>query len=82
MNVNRLITESGRSKVGFLYDQAVKNNSVFVGVTETWLHAGIVDAEVTHSFPGYSLFRADKGRDKGSKGVIRVTREGVKADKR
>ena len=64
-NINRLITPSGHNKVGFLYDQAVNHNALFVGVTETWLHSGVLDAEVSHGFPGYSLYRTDRtGPDK------------------
>ena len=56
ININRLITQSGQSKVGYLHDQAVRNEAVFLGVTETWLHGGILDAEVSHDFPGTVLF--------------------------
>ena len=35
-------------------------------MTETWLNQGVFDAEVTHDFPGYSLFRCDRvGRQGG-----------------
>ena len=48
VNIARLITPSGRTKSGFLKDQAELNNSLFVGVTETWLHDGVLDSEVCH----------------------------------
>ena len=60
MNIARLLTQSGRSKAGFLSDKAELKNSLFVGVCETWLSPDIVDAEVCHDFPGYSILRADR----------------------
>ena len=42
VNIARLITPSGRTKSGFLKDQAEINNSLFVGVTETWLNDGVL----------------------------------------
>ena len=71
---------SGHSKVGFLYDQAVKNNALFVGVTETWLHPGVLDAEVTHAFPGYNLFRADRAGGRQGGGVALLVREDYTGD--
>ena len=61
VNIARLITPSGRTKSGFLKDQAVANNSLFVGVTETWLTDGVFDSEVLHDFQGYSILRCDRG---------------------
>ena len=35
-------------------------------MTETWLHKGVFDAEVSHDFPGYTLHRCDReGRQGG-----------------
>ena len=34
-NITRLIKPFGHNKVGFLFDQALRNNALFVGVTET-----------------------------------------------
>ena len=45
-------------------DQAVANDSLLVAVTETWLHDGIFDAEVSHDFPGYHILRCDQSRKK------------------
>ena len=66
-NINRLITQAGRCKAGFLSDQAELNNALFVGVTETWLSDKNFDAEVTHKFPGYNFYHVDRsgGRDGG-----------------
>ena len=75
MNINRLITPSGHNKVGFLYDQAVRNDSLFIGVTETWLHPGVMDAEVCSSFPGYSLYRTDRAGGRQGGGVALYIRE-------
>ena len=80
MNINRLITPSGHNKVGFLYDQAVRRDSLFVGVTETWLHAGIMDAEVSHGFPGYSLHRSDRAGGRLGGGVALYLREDLTGD--
>ena len=65
MNIARLMTQSGRSKAGFLSDQAELKNSLFVGVCETGLSPDIVDAEVCHDFPGYSILRADRVNRQG-----------------
>ena len=65
-NIQRLITPTGRTKTKFLSDQAALKNALLVAVTETWLHNGVFDAEVTHDFPGYSIFRCDRvGRQGG-----------------
>ena len=79
-NINRLITPSGHNKVGFLYDQAVNNNALFVGVTETWLHPGVLDAEVSHGFPGYSLHRSDRAGGRQGSGVALYLREDLTGD--
>ena len=35
-------------------------------MTETWLHSGVLDAEVSHGMPGYYILRCDRGgRDGG-----------------
>ena len=60
-NIARLITQSGRMKSGFLFDQTEIKNADYVAVCETWLHDGVKDAEVTLDFPNFTLFRADRG---------------------
>ena len=80
ININRLITQSGRSKVGFLHDQAVRNNSLFIGVTETWLHDGVLDAEVSHAFPGYNILRCDRAGGRQGGGVALYLREDLTGD--
>ena len=80
VNIARLITQSGKSKVGFLCDQAIQNNSMFVGVTESWLHSGILDSEVTHDFPGYSLLRADRSGGRQGGGVALYIRDDLTGD--
>ena len=78
-NIRRLISPSGRTKSAFLKDLAESSNALLVGVTETWLHSGIFDSEVTHNFAGYSLFRSDReGRDGG--GVALYLREDLIGD--
>ena len=66
------MTPSGQNKVNFLHDQAVNKNALFIGVTETWLHEGVCDAEVSHNFPGYSVLRCDRawGRPTYQYGVL------------
>ena len=34
-------------------------------MTETWLHTGVFDAEVSHDFPGYSILRCDRSGRQG-----------------
>ena len=34
-------------------------------MTETWLHSGVLDAEVSHDFPGYSILRCDRSGRQG-----------------
>ena len=66
--------------MGFLHDQAVINNALFVGVTETWLHAGVLDAEVSHGFPGYSLHRSDRAGGRQGGGVALFLRDDLTGD--
>ena len=78
-NIQRLITPSGRTKSGFLSDQAQLNGALLVAVTETWLSSQILDSEVCHNFPGYSLLRCDReGRQGGGVGLY--VREDLTAD--
>ena len=79
MNIARVLTQSGRSKACFLSDQAELKNSLFVGVCETWLSPDIVDAEVCHDFPGYSVLRADRVTRQGG-GVALFLSESLSGD--
>ena len=65
MNIARLMTQSGRSKAGFLSDQALLREALMVGVCETWLEPSIMDSEVLHNFTGYSIFRGDRTNRQG-----------------
>ena len=38
----------------------VKKTTLFLGITETWCHSGVLDAELLHNFPGYSVLRQDR----------------------
>ena len=78
-NIQRLITPSGRTKSGFLSDQAHLNGALFVAVTETWLTPHILDSEVCHNFPGYSLFRSNRETRQGG-GVALYVREDLTGD--
>ena len=80
VNIARLITPSGKTKSGFLKDQSEINNSLFIGVTETWLNEGVYDSEVTHDFPGFSLLRCDRSGGRQGGGVALYLREDFSGD--
>ena len=80
VNIARFITPSGRTKSGFLRDQAVANNCLFVGVTETWLTEDVLDSEVNHDFQGYSLLRCDRSGGRQGGGVCLYLREDLSGD--
>ena len=64
----------GRNKSPFLHDLATSRNCLWLAVTETWLHPGILDSEMLVHLPGYSIFRQDRqGRHRG--GVCLLLRE-------
>ena len=57
----------------------MNSNSLLIAVTETWLHHGVLDAEVCHNIPGYSILRCDRtGRDGG--GVALYLRDDLTGD--
>ena len=65
-NIQGLLGQGGKSKTGFLYDQAVMNNTLAIAVTESWLKPEVKDSELLVNMPGYSLFCSDrKGRKNG-----------------
>ena len=78
-NIQRLITPTGRTKSGFLSDQAQIGNALVVAVTETWLSPDVLDSEVTHNFPNYSLLRCDRESRQGG-GVALYIREDLTGD--
>ena len=45
----------GRNKSPFLHDLAIQRNSLWVAVTESWLHKGVLDSELLVHMPGYSI---------------------------
>ena len=78
-NIQGLQGAGGRSKAGFLHDQAILCNSLVVAVTETWLKPEVKDSEVLVKFPGYTLFRSDRvNRSRG--GVCIFLREDISAE--
>ena len=79
INIARLLTRSGRSKAGFLSDQAELKSSLFVGVCETWLSPDMADAEVCHDFPGYSILRGDRVHRQGG-GVALYLKDSLSGD--
>ena len=54
-NVRSMMNENKREELGLLLDE--KQFDV-MGITESWTHDGIGDAEI--AFPGYRLFRKDR----------------------
>ena len=79
INIARLLTSSGRSKAGYLSDQAELKGSLFVGVCETWLTPAVLDAEVCHDFPGYTILRADRVNRQGG-GVALYLKDTLSGD--
>ena len=66
-----------RGKLDFLKDVCVEENSLFIGLTETWLHQDHLNAEVCP--PGYDLIRQDReGRECG--GVALLVRDNLTAE--
>ena len=53
---------------------SVENPDIF-GITESWTHEGILDAEL--SVNGYTLFRCDRPLDNRGGGVLLYVRSGV-----
>ena len=55
----------------------IEENSLFMGLTETWLHQDHADVEVCP--PGYNILRQDReGRECG--GVAIITRNDLSAE--
>ena len=79
MNMQQLMTTSGRSKSEFLPDQAELKNACFVATTETWLNENVLDSEITHNFKGYSIIRSDRKRRQGG-GVALFIREDLSGE--
>ena len=46
-------------------DLASEKNSLFLGITETWCHSEVLDAELVNNFPGYSVYRKDRETREG-----------------
>ena len=63
-NIRGLIGQGGKSKAGFLYDQAILHKSLVVAVTESWLKPKVKDSELLVNFPGYNLYRSDRQKRK------------------
>ena len=58
----------------------MNQNALFVGVTETWLHEGVLDAEVSHGFQGYSILRCDRAGGRQGGGVALYLRDDLSGD--
>ena len=58
----------------------MNHNALFMGVTDTWLSEDIMDAEVSHNFPGYSLLRADRAGGRQGGGVALYLRDDLTGD--
>ena len=63
----------------FLHDLATSRNCLWLAVTETWLHSGILDSELLVHMPGYTILRQDrKSRHRG--GVCLFLREDLSGE--
>ena len=70
----------GRNKAPFLHDLSTSRNCLWLAVTETWLHPGILDSEMLAHMPGYSVIRQDRqGRQRG--GVCLFLKEDLTGEK-
>ena len=70
----------GKNKAPFLHDLSTSRNCLWLAVTETWLHPGILDSEMLVHMPGYSVIRQDRqGRQRG--GVCLFLREDLTGEK-
>ena len=58
----------------------MNNNALFFGVTETWLHEGVCDAEVSHDFPDFTVLRCDRAGGRQGGGVALYLREDLTGD--
>ena len=56
------------------------SNALFLGVTETWLHEGVLDAEVSHGFQGYSILCCDRAGGRQGGGVALYLRDDLCGD--
>lgn len=61
LNIQRLLV-STKPKIKMLYDLCTLN-TLFICLAETWLHEGILDAEVY--IPGFTIIRSDRQREGG-----------------
>ena len=77
--MQQLMTKSGRSKSAFLCDQAELKNACIIGVTETWLSECVLDSEIMHDLPGYSIFRSDRKKRQGG-GVALFLRDDLSGE--
>ena len=57
----------------------LNKNSLFVGVCETWLHPKVADAEVSHNFDGFTIYRRDHKNRQGG-GVALYVKESFCSD--
>lgn len=74
-NVAGLYTRTNKQKVAMLQEMADSSQAIFVAITESHLHNGILDAEV--NMRGYSLIRADRLAGKRKGGVALYVRDDV-----
>jgi hypothetical protein len=57
LNCQRLVTKGNN----FIYDETSQSGAdPVIALTESWLHEGVLDAEILHYFQDYCLFRCDR----------------------
>ena len=78
-NIRGLLSQGGKSKTGFLFDQAIIHNALAVSVTESWLKPEVKDSELLVNFPGYTVYRSDR-KNRKCGGVCVFLQEDLSAE--
>ena len=58
INIQFLISPKNKTSIDFLHEICLGEKIPILALTETWLHHGIEDAEI--SIPGYCVIRSDR----------------------
>ena len=86
LNIQGLITQTGRNKSKFISDLTTNINSQhMIAITETFLTDAHLDAEILKSFPEYNINRADRdltvGRKHKQGGCLLLTSPNILSNK-
>lgn len=65
-NVQGICPQTVQSKVPFIKNNICNKNLLFLGLSETWLHKGHMEAEL--KIENFTLFRCDSSRKKRNRG--------------